>query len=124
MTTLDTREIKKHLVWAFGAEAMQRFMMPTTNRHPVDELADVREQIKAYEAKERRLRDIILNGECGSVGNEYEAEVVIQRRETLDTKEIKRQFGWERLAQFMRTTEVAIVKLERLGNGDSHEWMD
>lgn len=96
----------------------------TTNRHPVDELADVREQIKKLQEREWQLRDMILRGLCQTVGDEYEADVVMQCRETLDTKEIKRQLGRERLAQFMRTTEVVLVKLSRLGNGDSHEWVD
>lgn len=96
----------------------------TTNRHPVDELADVREQIKKLEGRELQLRAAILRGECSLSGDEYEANVVKQRRETLDTKEIKRQLGRERLAQFMRATEVAIVKLEKLGAGDSREWAD
>lgn len=123
MTVLDTREIEKHLVWAFGAKAMQRFMMPTTNRHPVDELADVREQIKKLQEQERQLRDRVLE-ETSFIGDEYRAEIVMHHRETLDTKAIKREFGRERLEQFLKRAEVLIVKLERLENGDSHEWTD
>jgi thymidylate synthase len=96
----------------------------TMNRHPVDALADVRQKIKMLQEREWQLRDMILRGQCQAVGDEYEAEVVMQRRETLDTKAVKWKFSREELAQFMKTTEVAIVKLSRLGNGDSHEWMD
>lgn len=96
----------------------------TTNRHPVDELADVRAEMHRLEKRERELRKMILNGECLSMGDDYEADVVMQRRNTLDTKEIKRQLGLEALQRFMFTKEVAIVTLSRLGNGDSHEWMD
>jgi hypothetical protein len=99
-------------------------LVMTTNRHPVDELADVREQIKKLEARERELRNIVLSRECSFVGDEYEAAVVMQRRSRLDTREIKRQLGLEALQRFMMSTEVAIVKLARLGNGDSHEWTD
>jgi hypothetical protein len=96
----------------------------TTNRHPVDELADVRAQMHELEKRERELRKMILSGECDTVGDEYEAAVVMQRRSRLDTREIKRQLGLEALERFMMSAEVAIVKLERLGNGDSHEWTD
>jgi hypothetical protein len=96
----------------------------TTNRHPVDELADVRAQMHRLEQRERELRKMILDGECLPIGDDYEADVVMQRRNTLDTKEIKRQLGLEALQRFMMSTEVAIVKLSRLGNGDSQEWRD
>jgi hypothetical protein len=96
----------------------------TTNRHPVDELADVRKEIKKLEARERELRRVVLNGDCQSTGDEYEAVVVMQRRETLDTNGIRVEFGRERLAKFMRATEVAVVKLQRLGTNDSNEWTD
>jgi hypothetical protein len=96
----------------------------TTNRHPVDELADVRAEIKALQKQEQILRDRILNGECSLTGDDHGAEVIMQRREMLDTKAVRWKFSREELAKFMKTTEVAIVKLSKLGNGDSHEWVD
>lgn len=96
----------------------------TTNRHPVDELADVRKQIKTLQKHEQILRDRILSGEYGLIGDEYEAAVAIQRREMLDTKEIKSRLSLEVLSRFVRTLDVTIVKLAKLGSGDSHEWMD
>jgi hypothetical protein len=96
----------------------------TTNRHPVDALADVRQKIKMLQEREWQLRDMILRAQCQTVGDEYEAEVVMQRRETLDTKEMKRQLGLEALQRFTRTTEVMLVKLSRLGNEDNLEWAD
>jgi hypothetical protein len=95
----------------------------TTNRHPVDELADVREQIRRLQMRERELRDCIMEG-SSFIGDEYRAELHMQRRETLDTKEMKRQLGLEALQRFTRTTEVMLVKLSRLGNEDNLEWAD
>jgi len=48
------------------------------NRHPVDQLAEVRAQIRVLQEEEEKLRAEVLNGDCGLTGDDYVA--IIQTR--------------------------------------------
>lgn len=54
---------------------------PLTNRHPVDELADIRAKMDALKKREAELRKIILSNGCTLDGHEWEAIIVKQRRQ-------------------------------------------
>jgi hypothetical protein len=41
-----------------------------TNRHPTDELADIRGQIKTLQERESKLRAMLLNGDCDLTGDD------------------------------------------------------
>jgi hypothetical protein len=84
-----------------------------SNRAPPDELADVREQIKALKQREEVLRAVLINGECGLVGDEYEAVVTRSKSERIDAAPIKRELGLVFLCPFLATTELIVVKTKR-----------
>lgn len=51
-----------------------------TDRHPADELADLRTQIRSLKAREMELRRALLHGPCGLQGIKHEAVFRKQRR--------------------------------------------
>lgn len=42
----------------------------TSNRHRVDELSDVRSEMKRLKAREEEIRDLILGGRCEPCGEQ------------------------------------------------------
>ena len=67
--------------------------IPMPNRHPVDQLADVRETIKTLQAREAELKDEIgkLMGKADSLGgSEYIARQSLQERKgSIDEAKLK-----------------------------------
>ena len=47
--------------------------MSPSNRHPVDELADLRKQMHRTEQRIEELRQLILSGACSLDGDEHAA---------------------------------------------------
>jgi hypothetical protein len=47
--------------------------MSLPNRHPVDELADLRMQTREMEQRIEELRELIISGACGLIGDEHTA---------------------------------------------------
>ncbi len=84
----------------------------TNNRHPVDELADIREQMKPLKQREEELRQMILDGECEAEGNEYVATVTVAVREKLDEAKLKKELGMAMLRPFVRASEIKTVRLK------------
>lgn len=80
-----------------------------SNRHPVDELADVREAMKVLKTREAELRAAILTHECGLTGDEYEATIKETETERVDTKELKKEFGLEKLRPFLKPVRAVTV---------------
>src|SRR4051812_12808611 len=72
------------------------------NRHPVDELADVRAEIKTLQAREAELRAVLLADGADLSGSEHYARVTVSERETLDAKAITEALGKDALSRFMR----------------------
>jgi hypothetical protein len=83
-----------------------------SNRHPADQLAEVREQIRELQAKEDGLRKMLLSG-GDLVGDDYAASIQTQSHSRLDTVKARRHFG-DLLAPFMLKREVVQVKLRRV----------
>jgi hypothetical protein len=83
-----------------------------SNRHPADQLGEVREQIRELQAKEDRLRKVLLNGDS-LVGDDYAATIQKQSQSRLDTAEARKHFG-DLLAPFVFKHEVVQVRLRRV----------
>jgi hypothetical protein len=83
----------------------------TANRHPVDQLADIRAEIKTLKTREEQLRDKILAGECGEVGDQYVARIDTRDKRTLDVDLLTRHFGAETLKPFFKTSTFATIRL-------------
>lgn len=81
------------------------------NRHPADELADVRHELKQLENREQELRNQLLAQSNDRRGVEWSAKVVDQKRNGYDLKAIKEHFGTAALQPFAKTMEFKLVKL-------------
>ena len=80
------------------------------NRHPVDRLFDIREQLKALEAEEKALRADIL--ESGNVnGDEHVAMVKESVRKLLDRPELERRFGVKEVAECCKESAVTTLTI-------------
>jgi hypothetical protein len=77
-----------------------------SNRAPPDELADVRERIKALKRRDDVLRAAIISSERGLVGEEYEAVVTRSKSEAIDATVIKKEPGLAFLRPFLATIEL------------------
>lgn len=51
-----------------------------TNRHPADELAKLRSEIRRLKARENDLRKVLLHGTCGLQGDDHHVVMQKQRR--------------------------------------------
>jgi hypothetical protein len=86
-----------------------------TNRHPVDELADFRKQLRQIKQRIEELRELIISGACGLVGDEHAATLKVPTSRRVDIKELQREFGEEAVAPFVRehcATHVIIQGFE------------
>lgn len=82
-----------------------------TNRHTVDQLADVRSEIRVLRAREEKLRDEVLAS--GDVtGEEHEATLTRTMVERVDIEAMKRELGMIFLRPYLRTQEVVRVQLK------------
>ncbi|MCE7028439.1 hypothetical protein [Jiella avicenniae] len=86
--------------------------MPQTNRHPVDELVDVKAKIAELQEREKALKAKIIDmaGERDAVGgDEFIATIALQSRKTLDRKGLENRFGKDVVAVFDRESEPFFV---------------
>src|SRR5262245_22022844 len=82
----------------------------TTNRHPVDRLFDLREQIKNLQADADKLRaDIMRTGDY--VGVEYMAVPKTTEQNRLDRDALNLEFGKARVDACCKKTEVTTLNL-------------
>jgi hypothetical protein len=56
------------------------------NRHPVDELADIRAEIRRLEDREQELRNYLLEHPHDRRGTDYEALIGTQQRKRVDLR--------------------------------------
>ena len=75
--------------------------MNLSNRHPVDELADLRKQKHQTEQRIEELRELIISGACSLVGDEHAATLEERTSQRVDIKKLRREFG-EALTPFLR----------------------
>jgi hypothetical protein len=84
-------------------------MLP--NRHPADELADVRAQIKALQVREAQLRACLLAG-VDPNGADFIAQIAVSQRTMIDFEAVKRHFGLAALKPFMVAKTVRVIWLK------------
>ena len=82
------------------------------NRHPVDELAEIRAEMRKLDERERELRSVIIEGSCGLQGDEFEANVSKTCSTRLDTAAVRKALGDEKLAPYLKPSEVMTVKVK------------
>jgi hypothetical protein len=70
-----------------------RLMTTIRNRHPADELADVRTQLQQLKQREAELQTLLLSGECGLAGDNYVAVISQHSMEELDLKALREHYG-------------------------------
>jgi len=81
------------------------------NRHPVDELAEIRATIRYLQERADTLRAAILAGACLLSGEQHLATVTTQSTRRFDKAAAIRALGMERLRPFMSEAQVKIVKV-------------
>lgn len=85
-----------------------------SNRKPADELADVRERMKALREREAILREQMISGDVDLTGDSYEVIISKTKTEKVDTAAMKRELGLKALRPFLTTVESTFVKLRKL----------
>ena len=89
-----------------------------SNRHPADEMGDVRERIAEFKEREAELREILIAAtEAERVGEEWIAHVSEQHKKLLDCEALTEHFGAEALQPFMRESVVTVLKLKDAHTG-------
>jgi hypothetical protein len=82
------------------------------NRHPADELADVRAEIKQLKIREAELRRELMSG-ADRRGVQWQAIVHNSRREYLDTKATIEHFGRDAMLPFFKEATTVSIRLNR-----------
>ena len=85
----------------------------SSNRKPPDELADLREHIKALKERETVLRELMLAGHVSLIGDDFEVVISKSKTEKVDTTAMKRELGLAALRPFLTTVESTFVKLRK-----------
>jgi len=88
------------------------------NRHPADEIADIRDQIAVLKTRETKLRDALLNAEQSDrIGEEWIAEITQRKSNRLDNAALKKHFGLEALQPFLRESVTKSIRLISIQTG-------
>lgn len=82
----------------------------TSNRHPVDALADVRARLRELKAEEDRLKDCIRSSRAFN-GEEFTAVDTTQAISRFDRDAMEKVYGKAAVARFFVKTETQILKL-------------
>lgn len=98
-------------------------LRPATNRHPVDELSELREQISRLQGRADYLRRMILAGDCSLNGDDHRAVIQQSQREGLDTKALRKEFGDRRLQSFITRTTIDWIVI-REGGSPEPDYVD
>jgi hypothetical protein len=88
-----------------------------TNVHPADELSAVREEIKILEGRADELRAALLQEGADLEGDSYVAQIITNKRETLDRQALTDAFGEAAIAPFVKTTTYPVLKLKEKARG-------
>jgi hypothetical protein len=91
------------------------------NRHPVDELADTRAEIRRLEERERELRAYLLEHPHDRTGIEHIATIGEQRRSRVDLKALADEVGVSLLQRFTHYTHCRLVRLRERSNERSND---
>jgi hypothetical protein len=85
--------------------------LSTANRHPADELADVRTEIRRLEGREEELRAYLLEHPGDRIGVEHIAIVVSQSRKRVDLRGLAAEIGHSLVARFTSFSSFLQVRL-------------
>ena len=83
----------------------------TQNRHPVDQLADVRAEIKNLQEREAQLRTQLLDKDAHLVGSDFRARVNTRKQMRLDRKLLEEKFGKTEVAKCCSEATIVTVNL-------------
>jgi hypothetical protein len=83
------------------------------NRHPVDQLADIRAEIKVLKQREEALRSEVLANPEDLSGDDNEAMLCQTTRETVDLDLMRRELGMVFMRPFLREQVVTSVRLKQ-----------
>src|SRR5262245_26399609 len=83
-----------------------------TNRHPADQLAEIRSTIRNLEEREAILRAELLADGANRRGDEWEAVIKVRKIERLDVPAARRALGTRLLQPFLRSSATEFVYLE------------
>lgn len=89
--------------------------MTLPNRHPADELADLRAELRRLEDREANLRDMLLAEGADLVGSEHVARIVASPQHRLDRELLEQRFGAAAVRACRKPVTVTMVRLEPLG---------
>jgi hypothetical protein len=87
------------------------------NRHPADELADVRSEIKRLTARENELRAYLLEHPDDREGDDYVVSVASQSRKKVDLRRLADEIGASLLQRFTSYTSFLAVRLHERSQG-------
>jgi len=83
-------------------------------KNAVDELGDIRSQIKELKKREEQLKETLLNTHENYIeSNKYVFCVISTERTSLDTKRLKEDFGTNLYDEYGKTTAVNKVVITR-----------
>jgi hypothetical protein len=91
--------------------------MEDRNRHPADELADTRAEMRRLEGREEELRAYLLEHPDDRIGDEHVASVGEQQRKRIDLKALADEIGLSVLQRFTAYRAVMTVRLRQRGDG-------
>ena len=88
------------------------------NRHPADELHEVREEMRNLEKRAAKLRsDLLMMPECERRGEDYHANVATYEQNRLNIKKLRLVLGPKLLRPFMARRVVQYVAVKK-----NQEW--
>jgi hypothetical protein len=83
------------------------------NRHPVDELAEIRAERRQLGERENALRLRLLMSGADLIGDEHVAQVLEFEREELDRLALEQRFGKAAVAACVNRMNYKIVSLSK-----------
>jgi hypothetical protein len=92
--------------------------MTVANRHPADELADIRSEIKRLTIREGELRAYLLEHPDDREGDDYAVSITTQSRQRVDLKRLADEVGASLLQRFMSYTSFLTVRLRERSQED------
>jgi hypothetical protein len=83
------------------------------NRHPADELADTRAEIRRLEEREQELRTYLLEHPHDRIGAEFTVTIGEKRRRHVDLQALASEIGHSLLQRFTSFICVVEVRLRQ-----------
>jgi hypothetical protein len=91
--------------------------MEQHNRHPADELSDIRAELQRLGEREQTLRAYLLEHPEDRVGDEHVASIGSQQRKRVDLSAFADEVGHSLMERFTSYRTCAVVRLRERGDG-------